>query len=123
MLRRLKSDHRDGLDIILRRLLSGLLDWAAFSCSVLLAFELRFDGVLRHNTIARCFLPCSFGRDSSWQLLLDSGSVPITGGILQSMMRFVFWWLVWRDQSQVGSRSWSFSAHRVCRARFMFSIG
>ena len=56
MLGRLKSDHRDNLDRIWRRLLSCVLDLAAFSCSVLVAFELRFDGALPAQILGPMFL-------------------------------------------------------------------
>ena len=43
---KLQPVHRDELNHMWRPLLSFLLDLVAFSCSVFLAFELRFDGVL-----------------------------------------------------------------------------
>jgi len=48
-----QSSQHDGFDRIRCRLRSYLLDLAAFSCSAVLAFELRFDG----STPARLFHP------------------------------------------------------------------
>ncbi len=53
---RKQPDHRDDLDRIWRRLLSHFLDLAAFSCSVLIAFELRFDGDLPARILHPMFL-------------------------------------------------------------------
>ena len=56
MFESLKSDYRDDLLRIWRRLLSCLLDGAAFSCSALIAFELRFDGALPAQILRPMFL-------------------------------------------------------------------
>ena len=53
MLKRLQPVHRNELNLMWRRLLSLFLDSIAFSCSVFLAFALRFDGALP----ARSFHP------------------------------------------------------------------
>jgi FlaA1/EpsC-like NDP-sugar epimerase len=53
---RLDTDRHDDLARFWRRLLSHFLDLTAFSCSVLIAFELRFDGDLPAQMLHPMFL-------------------------------------------------------------------
>ena len=102
MLERLKSDHRDDLVLIWRRLLSCLLT-GRHSC---VRLSSRSSCVLTAPCPPRFSTPCcllhSFGPVFSWQPSLDSGSARITGGTLQSTMRPAFSWPVWRARSRAG---------------------
>jgi len=53
---RLKPSRHGELDRIGRRVLSCFLDLTAFSCAVLVAFELRFDGALPAQILHPMFL-------------------------------------------------------------------
>lgn len=52
----LQPSRNDRLVYILRRLLSCFLDMTAFSCSIFLAFELRFDGAIPAQFLKPMFL-------------------------------------------------------------------
>jgi len=97
---RLKPSRHGELDRIGRRVLSCFLDLTAFSCAVLVAFELRFDGALPAQNS-----PSNVLGHVRWAGLQSAAFIGFRvssdhGAIPQCMTRPGSWWQAWQVQSR-----------------------